>query len=77
MHTLWHSNMDTAKSVAELFVKEIVRLHGYPRSIVSDQDRVWNELFKLVGTRLHRSSATNRWPNRGGEQKGRSLSQVF
>ncbi|XP_050939335.1 uncharacterized protein LOC127148944 [Cucumis melo] len=29
----------TAKSVAELFVKEVVRLHGYPRSIVFDRDR--------------------------------------
>ncbi|KAA0060668.1 ty3-gypsy retroelement transposase [Cucumis melo var. makuwa] len=43
----------TAKSVAELFVKEIVQLHGYPRSIVSDRDRVfvshfWTELFKLA-----------------------------
>ncbi|TYK02035.1 peroxidase 64 [Cucumis melo var. makuwa] len=51
-----------AKSVVELFEKEIVRLHGYSRSIVSDRDRVFvsnfrNELFKLAGTELHRSPA--------------------
>ncbi|MCH79343.1 hypothetical protein A2U01_0000091, partial [Trifolium medium] len=52
----------SAKSIAELFVKEIVRLHGIPSSIVSDRDPIfmshfWGELFKLQGTTLKMSSA--------------------
>jgi hypothetical protein len=52
----------TAKSVAEVFIKEIVRLHGIPQTIISDRDPIfvshfWKELFKLQGTKLHMSSA--------------------
>lgn len=52
----------TAQSVAHCFMSEVVRLHGIPGSIVSDQDKVflsifWNELFKLQGTQLMRSTA--------------------
>ncbi|CAJ2656973.1 unnamed protein product [Trifolium pratense] len=52
----------TAKTVAELFVKEVVKLHGIPNSIISDRDPLfvshfWLEIFKLQGTKLKMSSA--------------------
>lgn len=54
-HFLPLCHLYTAKSVAAIFVQEIVKLHGFPKSIVSDYDRIfishfWNELFKLQGT---------------------------
>uniref|UniRef100_A0A2N9FYD2 Integrase catalytic domain-containing protein n=1 Tax=Fagus sylvatica TaxID=28930 RepID=A0A2N9FYD2_FAGSY len=52
----------TAKVVAEIYVKEISRLHGMPRSIVMDRDKVftnqfWTEYFRLQGSELRMSSA--------------------
>lgn len=61
-HFLLLKHPYTAKSVAELFVREVVRLHGIPMSIISDRDPIfvshfWSELFKLQGTQLNMSSA--------------------
>ena len=47
---------------AELYFNQIVRLHGVPRTIVSDRGpqftaRFWEHLHKMIGTNLVRSSA--------------------
>jgi IS30 family transposase len=52
----------SAESVAQTFFTEIVRLHGVPRSLVSDRDPAftsifWKELMRLTGTKLHMASA--------------------
>ena len=52
----------TAEQLAELFFKQVFRLHGLPKSIVSDRDGrfmsvVWKELFRLVGTKLTPSTS--------------------
>lgn len=44
-HFLALKHSYNAKIVADLFVKEVVRLHGYPRSIVYDRDKVFLSNF--------------------------------
>jgi transposase InsO family protein len=52
----------TAASVARVFLDNIYKLHGLPKSLISDRDRVftsklWQLLFKLAGVQLHMSSS--------------------
>jgi hypothetical protein len=48
----------TMANIAEIFMKEISRLHGIPRKIVSDRDtkftsKLWKGLFKGFGTNIN------------------------
>jgi hypothetical protein len=49
-------------TVAQVFLDNIVKLHGVPKSLVSDRDRVftsslWKQLFQLLHTKLSLSAA--------------------
>ena len=52
----------SAEQLAKLYIKEIVRLHGVPISIVSDRDtkfasRFWHGFQTAMGTELNLSTA--------------------
>ena len=62
VHFLPMKNSDSIEKLTELYVKEIVQLHGTNVSIVSDRDtrftsRFWPNLQRALGTRLHFSTA--------------------
>jgi hypothetical protein len=51
----------TTTNIAEIYMREIGRLHGIPRKIVSDRDtkftsNFWRGLFKGFGTNLNFST---------------------
>ena len=61
-HFLPVKSMYSVEQYAELYVREIVRLHGVPKSIVSDRDPIftskfWGALQKAMGTQLKFSTA--------------------
>ena len=52
---------DMTKQIANVFCKNIYKLHGFPKVIVSDRDakfngKFWRQFFKQVGTSLNMSS---------------------
>ena len=61
---------DSLEKLAQLYVDEIVRLHGVPVSIVSDRDprftsRFWPSLQTSLGTCLHFSTSFH--PQKDGQ----------
>jgi transposase InsO family protein len=56
-----HTKHD-ANDYATLYIEHIVRLHGVPKTIISDRgslfvSRFWEQLYKSLGTKIIRSSA--------------------
>jgi hypothetical protein len=53
---------NSAEELVPLYMKEVLRLHGVPKSIVSDRDfmfvsKFWQSLHNALGTKLSLSVA--------------------
>ena len=60
-HFILGNLSDGAPEIAHKFIKEIFRLHGVPKKMISDQDtritsKFWQTLFSALGTKLNISS---------------------
>ncbi|KAJ3474262.1 hypothetical protein NLI96_g12559 [Meripilus lineatus] len=71
-----------ASELAWLFIKDIVRLHGLPDSIVSDRDtkftsRFWKETHRMMGTKLLMSTAFHPQTDGASERAIRSVTQIL
>ena len=69
-HFVSHRMTDSAEDVAQLFLREVVRLHGMPISIVSDRDsrfmsNFWTSLLKLLN--VSRDASSSMHPQTDGQ----------
>ena len=63
-HFLPIRTTDPVKKLAKIYIREIVRLHGIPVTIVSDRDgrftsALWKQLQAELGTQLRFSTASH------------------
>ena len=72
----------TAREVAWLFPKEVMRLHRVPKSIVSgcntkSTSMFWHELHKLMGTKLLMSTVFHSQMDGSTQQANCSIGQIL
>ncbi|GJP31060.1 hypothetical protein CLOM_g8308 [Closterium sp. NIES-68] len=72
----------TTEEAATLFVDNVVELHGFPDSIISDRDplftsKFWKQLFALFWTRLAMSSAYHPKTDGQTERVNQTFEQIL
>ncbi|PKI61396.1 hypothetical protein CRG98_018204 [Punica granatum] len=82
VHFLLAKTTFGADQLAQLFIKEIVRLHGVPASIVSDRgfyftSKYWNSFVTALGTKLNLTTAFHPESDRQSERTIQTLEDML
>ena len=77
-HFIPTHNTADAPQLARLFIDNIVKLHGFPKSIISDRDTrfvsvFWKEIWYQIGTTLCLSTANHPQTDGQTERTNRTL----
>jgi len=82
VHLIPTNTTTSAKDIAKIYIKEVVRLHGIPESIVSDRDTkfnsmFWRELSNSLGQKLLMSTAYHPQTDGASERGIQTMSQIL
>lgn len=72
----------SSQELAVIFAREVIRLHGFPKSIISDRDvrftsLFWRDLCKIFGTKLGMSTAFHPQTDGQTERMNRFLEEML
>src|SRR4051812_45603416 len=82
VHLVPTKTMATAPDTARIFFDHVFKLHGLPKSIVSDQDAkftscFWQTVFQTMGTKLAMSTAFHPQTDGQTERANRTLEDML
>jgi hypothetical protein len=82
VHLIPINTKTTATQLSSIYMREVVRLHGLPSSIVSNRDpkftsKWWCELHRIMGTKLLMSMLFHLQTDGITERANRSIGQIF
>ena len=82
VHFVPISSKTTASDLAEHFLREVHRLHGVPRAIISDRDKLftsalWKDFMRALQTSLHLTTAFHPEADGQSERTNRTMTTML